>query len=69
MLPILVKPEGNGYRVSVLDGSSGLVHSGGVHAPDASTALAAVAKLLNVPHDVTVESSVLDAMRERLVSS
>jgi hypothetical protein len=68
-MPIQVKPEGTGYRISVLDGSSGLVHSGGVYAPDPITAVAVVAKLLDVPHDVQVESDVLDAMRECLSQS
>jgi hypothetical protein len=67
-LPIQIIPTGSGFTVKVSDGSSGLVHSGGIYAPDAATALACVADLLGVPSEVQVESPVLDAMRARLAS-
>ena len=70
-LPIKVSPEVSGYRVSMLDGSDGLIHSRGVYAPDAKTAVACVADLLGVPDEVSVsvESAVLDAMKERLAAT
>ncbi len=66
-LPIVITPlDGGAFGVKVADGSSGLVHSNGVFAPDASTALACVASLLGVEHPVSVESNTLTAMKERL---
>ena len=65
-LPIKVAPEGNGYRVSLLDGSDGTQWSKGVYATSGDLAVAAVAKLLGVEHPVQVESDVLTAMHERL---
>jgi len=67
-LPIKISPEAPGYRVAVIDGSDGLIHSNGVYAHDAATALACVADLLGIHHEARVESPVLDAMKERLAS-
>jgi hypothetical protein len=66
MLPVIVSPEGSGFRVKVVDGSDGLAHSGGVYCPDNVTALVCVADLLGVETAKQIDSPVLAAMREVL---